>query len=186
MAGLAYRRDVLAHRIFQVQADDVLPGNHDFPGQTVGKIKDVADKLAFYLVDLPFLVAGRDEHADFIFRVGHVDFIGHLEIAAAENGLAQPVAQADERVKQPAPRLYQRPDSLQAPLCPLQADGFGNKLAKYPGDAAQDDADDGIGRPDNPRFAGILHKLAVSVIQGEIDRRAADEAEEGHAQLGRP
>ena len=63
MTGLAYRRDVLAHRIFQIQADDVLPGNHDFPGQTVGKIKDVADELAFYLIYLPFLVAGRDEKA---------------------------------------------------------------------------------------------------------------------------
>ena len=186
MPRLADGLQMLVHRIFRIEADDVLAGHHDFLGQAVGEIEDVADEFAFDLVDFPFLVTGRDQHADFIFRMGHIDFVGHIEVAVCQDGPAQPVPEEDEGHEGPAPGLDEAAQGLEALFRALEADGLGNELAKDPEDEAEDDTGADFDEPDEPRMADIRSQQAIEAIEAAESGSAGDETGQGHAELGRP
>ncbi len=172
MAGLTDGFQVLVHRFFYIEADDFLTGHHDFLGQTVGKIKDVANEFAFHRVYFAFFVAGRDEHADFIFRMSHIDFIGHVEIAVFEKSLPQPVAKDDEGVKQAAGRVKEMADPFQSSFGPLQANRFGDQFAKNPQADADQENDTDIQDTDSPeRYPSVQHgKCLIQYIKYDSSR----------------
>ena len=186
MARLADGLHMLTHRIFRIEADDVLTGHHDFLGQAVGEIEDVADEFAFDLINLAFFMAGRDQHADFVFRMGHVDFIGHIEAAAGQDSPAQPVAEEDERHERAAPGLDETAQGLEALFRALEADGLGDEFAKDPEDETEDDAGTDFDEPDEPRVADVRRQEAVQTIEAAKAGSPGDEAGQGHAELGRP
>ena len=167
-----------------VETDHILPGHHDFLGQEVGKVKDVVDELAFYRIELPFLMAGRDEHADFIFRVDHVDFIGHIEILPPQDDLAEPVAAGNKAITETAAPIEKVAHPFETFFRTLETYGLRYELAKDP--EAETDGKDQANVDDNRRPARHdLPQEGLQMIQDIGDNRAGGHAGSDHANLGR-
>ena len=184
MPRLAQRLQMLVHVLFYVETDHILPGHHDFLGQEVGKVKDVVDELAFYRIELPFLMAGRDEHADFIFRVDHVDFIGHIEILPPQDDLAEPVAAGNKAITETAAPIEKVAHPFETFFRTLETYGLRYELAKDP--EAETDGKDQANVDDNRRPARHdLPQEGLQMIQDIGDNRAGGHAGSDHANLGR-
>ena len=67
VTGIMDNLQVFFQGIFHKQADHILPGNHDLPGNSVGKIKDIINQAAFYGIDFPAFFAVTDHPPNIIF-----------------------------------------------------------------------------------------------------------------------
>ena len=73
--------------------------------------------------------------------MGHVDFIGDIEIPFFQEPLTDPVAQDDDRGKETACPINEAAHTFQTFFGLLQADGLGNEFAEDPEQQAR--CDDG-------------------------------------------
>ena len=80
----------------------------------------------------------RNEHADFVFRMGHIDFVRHVESSAAQDELPQLHAACQHGIKNSAQAVYKRARKAERLFGALHADGFGHKFAENPKEECKD------------------------------------------------
>lgn len=114
--------------------------------------------------------------------MGHVDFIGDIEIPFFQEPLTDPVAQDDDRGKETACPINEAAHTFQTFFGLLQADGLGNEFAEDPEQQAR--CDDGHGVKDEDRPKGQnLQQWRPQTVKHIEQQGAANHCRCCHAEL---